>query len=306
MEALLKAPVSPAAREAAAPLIEGWVERFQTEDETHKTVAVELGFHYWLDENTLVIGVQDRIAQDSSGYLGCEWKTAKEPKRNKDGSDSAWWNEDVWLKEISSGPQIAIYALAMQKGIYFGKDVTPFRLGVQTPRIMVRAAVKASDPRFWPEDSRKSVWKFGKDELLNVEAALLAKAETIRALKAQPNVPWQLPGKQCHEFNRECQFLETFCKRFNPPDTEPHALFFNPHDPAYEAALPFVDKSNLENEDLVILSASSYQLASSCLEKFRIISGARGEKDESVALATGTAFHAGIAEYYRYMKENNH
>ena len=52
----------------------------------------------------------------------------------------------------------------------------------------------------------------------------------------------------------------------------------------------------------VILSASAYKDGSSCMEKFRILTDGLGPKDESLALDTGTAFHAGAAGYYRQLK----
>jgi hypothetical protein len=303
--ALLEAPVSPSARESAAPLIEKWIEVWGEKDAQDKTVAVECGFHIWVDSDTLVIGVQDRIAEDSAGFKGCEWKTAKEPKKYANGNDTPWWNEGVWLREISEGPQIAIYALAMKRGIYFPKQGNPFKLSVggKNPRVLVRAVVKSSPPRFWPSDSGQSVFEFTPSHLAAVEGALLAKAVTIRALRKQTNKPWQLPGKHCFEFGRECQFFEKYCGAHQAPVLPGKNLFFNPSDPAYQLALPYVGKDELANPELVILSASSYQLASSCLEKFRIISGAVGGKDESLALDVGSAFHAGVGEFYKILME---
>lgn len=302
---VLQFECSPTAREAAAPLIESWIERYSAEDAEVQTVAVECGFTLWLDENTLVIGVQDRLAADLAGPIGCEWKTAKEPKRNRDGSDSAWWNEEKWLSEIVNGPQLAIYALAMNKAIYYPKGVDrPIRLNAENPRIMVRAAVKSNPPRFWPSESARGVYAFPNPMLVSVENALRVKAEQIRAAKRLGVVPWQLQGRQCFPFNRECQYIEQ-CRQHAYP-VSVHGQVFNRHDPAYELALSRIDPELLKNPELVVLSYSSYSDCSECMERYRILSNGLGPKEESLALEIGGAFHAGIAALYRqYLASNN-
>ena len=269
-----------------------------TRDARDKTFAVELGFHVWLDEQTLVIGVQDRIAEDKDGYYGCEWKTAKEPKKNRNGEDSAWWNERVWENELTNGPQLAIYALAQNRGTFFRRDGTAFHLGVSSPRIYVRAVVKSVPCVFWGD----KMVSFSEAQLENTVQGLLTKAETIRRLRRYSHVPWQLPGKQCFAFNRECGLFEKWCGKGLHPTTVT-SVRFDPGDPAATLALPHLPASVWTREDLVILSASSYTTASDCLEKYRIISGALtgGGKDSSLELDTGTVLHAGVAEAYRQL-----
>jgi hypothetical protein len=57
-------------------------------------------------------------------------------------------DETSWLKEISTGPQIGLYALAPHRGTYIEKDTgRQFTFSVQNPRIRVRAAVKSDSEK---------------------------------------------------------------------------------------------------------------------------------------------------------------
>ncbi len=319
LDAILATDVSPTAREAGAPLVEAWVERWAEHDARVETVLVESGFQIWLDDDLLVIGVQDRIARDDNGIFGCEWKTAKEPKRNKAGCDSAWWNEHVWIEEITNGPQVGIYALALNRGMYYEQDgVQGIRFNVQNPRILVRAAVKSSPVRFWPERG-PAMFQYPNALLDDIANGLRAKAVAIRALRAAGIVPWQLTGKHCFPYQAPCPYLEKLCSQHIHPNIHPiHPILnadaaqqtaalapFDPGDPAARLALPHIPAGKLRNPNLVILSASSYETASNCLEKYRLVSGALAEKEKSIAMETGTVLHAGVAALYQQLREQH-
>lgn len=287
---------SPAAKEAAAELVEAWIAKKGVEDANRFTVvAVECGFHIWLDKKTVVVGVTDAIFNDG-GIIGGEWKSTKGP--------SQWWNESKWLRDIGEGPQIATYALAQQRGRFFevGGDPAGFELNVQRPRILVRAACKTNPVQFWPE-SVSGVYEFSDEKLEATANSYLNKAAQIRALRKTGKFPWEIPGKHCTPFGDKhvCPHFEA-CTSQSTPVGIPKAVF-DPSDPASVAAVAHLLPEQINDPDLVILSASSYQTAARCMELYRITAGAYGEKDTNLALDTGSAMHAGLADFYRQLKE---
>lgn len=308
VEVLVAADLPPNAKELAADLCEKWIAKYLQGDLKRRVVAVECGFHLWLDADTLIIGMQDAIFQDADGFLGGEWKTHKAPRFKLNGEIYKGDGEADWLQEISSGPQLAIYALAQHAGIFYEKgNSKPLRLNVPRPRILVRAAVKTNPPSFWPEDEASGLFQFEPEYFDGIESALLSCAAQIRAARRnQEIVPWRLPGKQCYGWGRTCQFLgdekTPGCLRHTYPIGK-EIYVFNTHDPAAEGALKWCDPKQLENPNLVVLSASSYQLFFECQEKFRQITGYGSDKDESEALAAGSATHLALACYYSQLKE---
>ena len=298
--------IPPLAKEEAANLADYWIKTHFATDISRRIVAVECGFQVWLDQDTLIVGMQDCIFQDAVSFFGGEWKTKKAPRFKLNGEPYKGDTEDDWLADISTGPQLAIYAIAQHAGIFYeAGNPHPLRLGVPVPRIMVRAAVKSNPPLMWPT-TNSGIFEFSPEYLDAIETGLISCAAQIRAARrGQDVVPWQLPGKQCHSWGRDCQFLGTEehpgCLQHSFPIGKEIEVF-NPNYPAFEGSLKFCDPKSLENPNLVVLSASSYQLFFECAEKFRRITGHGGEKDESGALAVGTAFHLLMAEYYRQIK----
>src|SRR5947207_470451 len=145
--------VPPLAREAGMTLVDAWIDKHGVHDAQSEILAVETGFLIMLDDKTAAIGVQDLIDRDPIGVRGNEWKSAKEPRRDAKGRETSWWNEDVWRKELSNGSQIALYALALNRGTYFeALTGARFQFDVAQPRVRIRAAVKSNPVRFWPSD----------------------------------------------------------------------------------------------------------------------------------------------------------
>src|SRR5581483_3358829 len=307
-EAIMSVDAPPMAKEQGAELVDAWIRTFGPADMQLEITAVELGFIVYVDALTAVIGVQDMIARDAVGYFGNEWKSAKEPKRYN-GKDSWWWNGDVWLQDIASGAQIRIYALALNQGTFYEKDSKRvIEFSQSNPRIRVRAAVKSSPPRFWPEDD-PGVYEFNADALASIADGLRAKAEQIRCVRRGGIVPWQLTGKQCHQFGNECPYYAKFCTTAKHPvgleGNEKLTVQFDMSDPAAEAALPFIPEKLLANPDFVVLSASQYTLASDCAEKYRIVNSGLAPKYATDEQATGTVMHAGLAEFYRQLRDRH-
>jgi hypothetical protein len=308
VKAIMAAKISPSAREEAARLTDAWIQQFSEFDAQFKTLYVEVPWFYWADKNTLVVGVMDLIIQDKIGILGSEHKTVKEPKKNKDGEDSQWWNEERWLEQISNTPQLSFYALAMLKGSFVtdAKKGTTKVLNVHNPRILVRAAVKANQPRFWPTDPSNGVFQF-PDLYLDkiVHPAIIARAHAIRAMRASGKIPWALPGFQCeNKFHKLCPYYDEFCLPHKHPKSG--AMLFDSNDPGY-VAIKYAgvdihpDHPNHAydpNPDLVIFSASSYQTDLQCSERYRILTTIGGG-EETAELEIGQGLHSGIAQFYR-------
>lgn len=293
IEAIAGCGVSPVAAELGSQLVENWARRFAHTDADLETVAVECGMVLWLDDRTLLIGVVDRIARDSQGVLGCEWKSTREPIGSA-------WNEKKWLAEITSGVQIATYALGLQRGEFYEEDGTRHQFLEPRPRILVRAAVKSTIPQFWPSDG-KDTFGFSTEELDKVAACYLNLAASIRAMRATKLVPWQMTGKQCFNYNRECQFFKVCSKHENPKGGA--VAKFDSANPAQGAALAHVDPERLAHPDTVILSASSYSDYMTCHELGRLREGGLFPKETNAALETGTALHAGLAQIYKGQRD---
>lgn len=286
--------------------------------------AVECGFVWWADERTAIVGVQDLLTRETncdcpchwcndvkanigSGCSKCEgencgpqivgneWKTTKEA--------SKWWNEDRWLEGISEGSQIAIYANALRYGTYYpANGGAAIRPGADAegyqPRIRVKAISKSNPPVIWPRRAEDGIITFSKARLEATRQALLSEAESIRARrnKVGLNGTWRIPGSWCvNQWKRTCEFHED-CVKQRPAAP---VTAFDPSDPAFKLAIPHIDR--IDN-DLVILSASSYAKSCECAEAYRR-GLAREGKESSMALDTGTVFHGVVACYYQQLKE---
>lgn len=300
--ALLSCDVSPVAKESAAPLIETWVERYLEEDLTLPTVYIEVPFvlPYQLAEgNFVVIGVADKIGMNpaTEGYFGCEWKTTKGPTK--------WWTEGKWLEEMRKSPQVAILALAMEKGYFLrekGKPLTPLPSVEYNADIdiLVRAAVKSSPPSTWPKKSNDGVFSISRNTRTRMSNTLVAKATGLLAMQKYPSsLPYQWTGPHCSSFGRECIFLEGCEKGDHPTVRNPNKIK-RKYEPEVTA---FLDSWQKEHGRIdLYLSPTRYSTASLCMEKFRQESlGYGGETTKEMQL--GTAVHAGVAGMYRYLRE---
>jgi len=286
-EAIIGTGVSPLAIEEGAALAEAWID--DESSFSDEVIAVECGFSVQIDPLTWVIGVQDLICADAKGIYGREHKTTAAPSR--------YWTEDKWLDSIKNGPQIAVYALALNRGVFY-ENGSPFVLRVPTPvRERVRAVVKSAIPQFWPRDPTDAWQEFDDLSLSRVVDAFRVKAETIRAARRSQLLPFQLPGRQCTDFNRLCRYYDGCTSGSIPED----ASRFDHSDPAASLALPFLGPE-ANGPDAVILSASSYQTYTRCMELGRREAMSQG-KEESLALDTGTVVHAALGEFYRQLRE---
>jgi hypothetical protein len=264
VQVMLDTGAGPLVLEEANVLIEKWIAERVCFDK--QIVAVEQGFSYWLDNNTVIIGVQDLLTIEDGEIVGGEWKTTKGTTR--------YWDEAKWVESISSSPQCAIYALI-------------------TPTIRVRAVTKSDPPEIWGRE----VLTFSEARLTSVRNALLNQAAAIRAMRRSGAMPWALPGLHCtNMFRRECAYLNE-CKRQQYPAT---AGVFDLDNPAAKLVLPQLGDC-IKDPELVILSASSYNDAMQCAELYR--RNLAENKESSRDLDVGSVFHTACANIYTQLKE---
>ena len=284
------------AKTSAMELVEHFIENYgQLDILSTETLAVERPFYLWLDERTLAVGVMDKISRmkDTKVIFGCEWKTTRPPS-------GRWWTEEKWLKEIGNECQLGLYALAMRDGTFIGRngdeDLT-FELS-HDPVVLTRAAVKSHPPQFWPTDTESGIFQFDKERLQTVRDSFLNRATSIRCLRNGKVRPWQFTGRHCfNHFGSDCPFLLN-CQKGDNKTVGGHGTIQNgdPAWPSIEAA--GVDPKKMHSE-LVILSASAYSLGNMCMEKYRLIVDGAVQGDSSLALQIGSAFHEGIAAFYK-------
>src|SRR3990172_2451830 len=280
--------LSPLAATSGAALVEAWVEQWAERDNAMFNVdEVESVFAVWIDTGTLLVGVRDVVGSDADGPLSCEWKSTKEPQKNKDGSDSAWWNEDTWLDSLLNGVQLPCYAVAACS---------------ENPRIMVRAILKSTPPQFWPSKG-SGIYQFPNELVTLTRSVLVVRAAAIRAARKTQNVPWALPGLHCtNKYRRVCPYYETVCKPHTNPPAQARAGF-DKDDPGYAG----IKKAGLDPDELplelVIFSASSLDTSQQCLERYRLLTSCFYKKDSDYELQVGTALHAGLANVYQQIRE---
>lgn len=283
--AILACDVSPTARELSTPLVDAVLTNLGRWPETKmRVVDVEKPWHLWLDDNTLLVGVIDAIFEDEHGLLLGEWKTKGAPKLTKAGVLYKGDTEDDWLEDISTGPQLAIYALSSPGA-----------------RILVRAGLKSTPVSFWPTQSEKGIYSFTSEYLAHVRRALLNKAAQIRAARSIGQ-PFQLTGTHCtNKYRRVCEFKH-LCEKGQFAELD---RFFDLNNPAYLGAMDAINRTTQWNtKDLVVLSASSYQDASWCLQRHEYLLTDLVPKRDDVALEIGICYHAALAEIYRQIKES--
>lgn len=300
VDAIIATGFGPLAVEQGAALLDAWVDRCYEEDLARKVVAVETGFITWIDEKTAIIGVQDLLTEEMVEDISVQMTVGGEHKSTKE--KTKYWNENSWLDSISEGSQLGVYALALREGTYYErKTEKEFKPNVPRSLIRVRAASKSSPPDIWPHDMAKALVEIPQDRIDRVKQALLAKAASIRAMKASGTTPWQLSGIWCvNQFRRTCQFHDDCLAGKIPPTG---TMKFDSKDPAAQLAMKHIGE-RIHDPELVILSSSSYAAVSECAESYRRISLTDNcEKEESRALDIGSAMHEGLASYYSQIRK---
>lgn len=283
-DAIVATGAGAVACEEGALLVDAWINAGVHADK--KIYAVECGFVVWLDDATAVIGVMDLLTEEQGDIVGNEHKTT--------GARS----EKDWYHELTTGSQLSIYALGLSRGTYYERGGGSFTPGVRSPRIRVRAITKSGSPVIWPINGG-GVVEFSQDRLEATKAALLTKAASVRAMRKTGLVPFQLPGIWCtNKYRKQCGYYSE-CTRGIVPPASPQ--LFSTDDPAYELAFPHLG-DRVNDPELVVLGASAYASMSECTEKWRR-GTLGGGKQEALALDIGSVLHAGVASWYRQLRE---
>src|ERR1700688_737427 len=313
-------------------LIEAWIQQAAAFDAQFPTVGVELPFFILLDEYTVVVGVQDRVALDAAGLFGCEWKSTK--------GTTKFWNEDKWVASMLRGQQMSVYGLAQREGYFSwpnvdrasglicGIDVPNenhemimgqtlgmlgttiggcyplWRPKVKKPRIMIRAITKETPSVIWPTSGPgDAIFEISKKRLDDTRAALVNRAAVIRTMRLSKRVPWQLTGMHCEDrFSHEmCPFYEigedAACHRGVHPETPEAGGGFSEDDPGSKAlrAAESLMHVKLTDPRVVVLSSSSYDDGSKCAEHFRRVTISGSQINDKTEMQIGTALHMGLA-----------
>jgi hypothetical protein len=276
-EIIRSADLSAEEAEMVSAMFDGWLKRFEREDARTRTLAVEVPFTLDLGDGYVLAGVVDRIAEDRDGVLLCEWKTTRPPSKN--------WNEQAWLESLGFGTQVSFYALAAHEAEFASVG----RLGIEQPRILVRAAVKSRPPAFWPSE-RPLVYQFRRPALDAARSAARAMCASLEALIGRP-APWQLPGPWCRQYGYTCSYYAECTERIYP-DADTTTLRPQATDPALVAL------SDVLSGARVVLTASAYESAARCRELFRRYQSPADGGSVSRALAIGTVFHRLLAWHY--------
>jgi hypothetical protein len=314
-------------------LIEAWIQQAAAFDAQFPTVGVELPFFILLDEYTVIVGVQDRVALDAAGLFGCEWKSTK--------GTTKFWNEDKWVASMLRGQQMSVYGLAQREGYFWwprlqdeqtvlaledvgvpegNKQLVMAMNGpplwqpkVRKPRIMIRAITKETPSVIWPTSGPgDAIFEISKARLDDTRAALLNRADAIRTMRLSKRVPWQLTGMHCEDrFSHEmCPFYEIGeaegCHRGVHPETPEAGGGFSEDDPGSKAlkAAESLMHVKLSDPRVVVLSSSSYDDGSKCAEYFRRVTIAGSQINDKTEIQIGTALHMGLACWYNSQKEN--
>ncbi len=295
VNAIVSCPeVSAAAKEQAAEIVEEWIRTNYESDCEEQTVAVELAFHIQLDKLTFVDGIIDRLSLTNESELVVnEWKTTRPA--------SKWWSEAMWLTELMNSIQLPTYALAVRDGLMIvrGED-KPFRIrGIgERVKVRVRGATKTTPSETWPTGAPR-LFCFSDDELSACRAAYLNAAAAIRAFRSSGCVPWHARGRQCFkQWGRDCEFLSECASGVYPPSV--HRVY-DPVGTDADWAKRFGLEHIPNDPSVVVLSPSSYELYSTCHEKYRRLKAVAEPpvEEKSMALQIGSACHAGWAAYYR-------
>ena len=293
VEAVCKSTPNPEARLEAMRLYDAFTKKApEWGDTKFNTLAVEAPFFIPLGYKMFAVGVVDRI----TSAMFCEWKTHRAPKITKAGVPYKGDSEDDWLREITGGVQLAVYALAAREGEFLQKSGEKVRYPCDS--ILVRAALKSKPVGFWPAKWENGIKKFSDAQLDATRNALQVRGHQIRAARISGLVPWGVPGFHCFAYNRECHMYKD-CTQYKYTPLQPkawhHASDTSP-DPGYVVC----EQMGWEPQDpeLVVLSQSAYQTYSLCMERGRVAYGGHVPGENSLELDTGTAYHAAMATYY--------
>jgi len=303
---------NPKAVEAGSELVDAWVENCAVADQRYRTLGLEVGWFIALDERTYCVGAIDKLA----------WEPGSENEdpfvfERKTTSSSKTWTVDKWLGDLQAGPQVATYALALQRGTFIFRRteavenvVVEKAFNVGFPRVLARAITKSKPPQMWPDAN--GAWLNLSPQRLNAQwNAFRTEAAAIRARQEIGVVPWQTPGFQCTLTfgftKRPCSAWSVCHDTLDFPQGGVPLRGLSPGSESVVKYLVETGRILLDRADeYVVLSASSFKSAQQCPELWRQESIGATREDANEAMDTGTVLHAGMAAFDKIMQENGY
>lgn len=277
---------------AAWPLIQAWIKKFHDSDIQFDILAVEPEMSAWLDDATLLVGRVDLLCSDFFG----EWKTAKVKRSN-------------WAAQWQMSPQALTYALLTRHGNIYGNDtnITMPKLN----RFLVRNVYKTTPPTCDFE------WLRYKDAEIDYwRQTVIRIASRIRNSRLNDGVPWLTNFDHCFKYGEKyaCPYYAK-CSKLNFTGSgganqimyeirEPHlAIERDMRLGVADVSAAQVGTFNGDAQNLVILDATRIETYLNCEERYRNEYEDNLRLPTNEALLTGTAFHSGVAEYYRQLMQ---
>lgn len=247
-------------------------------EETH--LGSETKFHLIQQSpqgRDITTGIVDRKSRVDNQFIITDFKTKK---------DSKWLKEPQWAEEIATGIQPYTY------GWLASTEVKDPKVKIQ---IRIIAVVRSSTTVFW-----EKLIHVLPMHIERAKQAYQLRARTIRgmreAAKVKPSLPWNFTGRHCHDFHRPCEFL-TDCTRLAASVWKG-----NETDYAKLGWSSDLSSSRIKPND-VIMSPSSFEVGTLCMEKYRRTHemGARSneELESGYDAQVGLAFHLGMDAFYK-------
>ncbi|MDE1940626.1 MAG: PD-(D/E)XK nuclease family protein [Patescibacteria group bacterium] len=276
VEAILAEGVSPPAAEIAGTLVEDWLRHYADKETDLRTVGVSVKLACEvarLGDGTPIwaVGIADHIYESASGDIVLdEWKTTQ--------SRSSRWNEKAWWDSLVESPQLAFYNKLVSVA-YPSRNV---RL---RPRAIVR---RGAEIEFWPDHE---VFAPAPASTIDLTTVLLHESASLLLSARADYAPWQLMGPQCHAFFRECEHLAG-CKAGEFPSR----IVDKFRGSAYR------EESWAVPANAIVWSPTSYAMWTSCKERWRRNYLVGAERETTLDLEIGRAFHAGLSAWYEKRK----
>lgn len=260
--------------EGLSTITQGWVRHFAAADRDIRWLNVERPLTYWLQDNTLIVGIADADGVNGAGerFFG-EWKTA-----------STFGKKD-WKAVWRKNPQ------SLTLGVLY-EATEP---GLRT--FTVRKAFKERNgtPTF------DHAWfSYSEEELRTWRFELCRIAYEIRGYQEEGAKPWPLNPLACFQYGPSyaCTFFEQGCNQ-NNWDFIPSGSITKPMQPFVQQTLLEAHPHRINGSDLVVLSPTAVDLWLRCREKYRKVYEERIQLPASEAQDAGKDFHAQLAEHYK-------
>lgn len=268
--------------QVAWKLVEGWLRyrKFTEADAKFEILHVEPEMFLWLDPLTLLIGRVDLIAKDAmgNGFFG-EWKTMN-PRR-----------ADEWRVGWRMSPQALTYGVLTSGGLVVGSEdaVLP-----KLSRFHVRVAFKSTPPSYdW------DWFVYDQPELDHWRSEVLEVAGDIRGRRLNnPAGPWMPNFTYCDRYGRRylCPYFGNNCSKLAFNNTQGYL--------PKVSHLEFERASSFADNRVVVVDASRIETYLNCHERYRQEHEQRITVPPDEALEIGSAFHAGLAAYYRQLQQH--